>query len=125
MAEIQVSIKKTEIKRIEYNNDFAGIPGKQLKLEIKTQAKVHLNMATPLSAVVDVVFLAEDPESKIKLEIQTYTPITASSFIDNLDKVIQERYLSSVMLAVNEKIRMITTTVGINLRVPNMVFQYQ
>lgn len=125
MDDIVVSIKQTEIKSIEYKNDFTMTPGAQVKLEVRTNAKVLLNMATPLSAVVEVTFLAEDPENdKVKLELHTCTPVTVSSFIDNLDKIIQQKYLASIMLAVNEKIRLVATAVGMNIRVPNITFPY-
>ncbi len=125
MSDIQLSIKQTEIKEIVYKNDFIGTGGKQLQLEIKTNAKVILNMAAPLSAVVNITFTAVDPtDEKIKLVIDTLTPITVSSFVDNLDKVIQEKYFPSIMLAVNEKIRAVTSTVGLSLRVPNLTFAY-
>lgn len=126
LGDIAVSIKQTEIKSIEYRNDFTMTPGTQVKLEVKTKAGVILNMATPLSAVVEVTFVAHDTEDdKVKFELHTCTPVTASSFIDNLDKVIEEQYLSSIMLAVNEKIRFIATAVGMNIRVPGITLPFK
>ena len=124
MNEIQVSIKATEIKAINYQNEFTSVPGKQLQLKISTNTKIRLNMSTPLSAIVDVTFHAEDEEKNVILEIETFTPITVSSFVDNLDKVLQNEFLSNIMLAVNERIRSVTSMVGINLRTPNLLFTY-
>lgn len=125
MSEVQFSIKATEIKMVNYQNAFTIMPGKPINLDIKTNTKIRLNMATPLNAIVDVSFHAEDVENKILLEIETFTPVTVSSFVDNLDNVLQEKFLAHIMLAVNEKIRNVTSMLGMNLRTPSMLFPYE
>ncbi len=126
MSNIQISISQTAIKEMRYSNLITAVTAKPVRLEVKTHAKVKLNMSTPLSAIFEVTFQAVEPEEeRIYLEIQTYTPVTVSSYIDNLDKVLQKEYMSSIMLAVNEKIRMVTSVLGLNMRVPNLTFSYE
>lgn len=125
MSDINVSIQQTEVKSVEYRNDYAITPGVKINLEVRTKAGVLLNMETPLSAVVEVTFIVADKENdRVYFEMHTYTPVTVSSFIDNLDKVIEEKYLGSIMLAVNEKIKVISSSVGLNIRIPATAFPY-
>ncbi len=126
MGNVQISINQTAIKEMKYSNMLMAVTAKPVRLEVKTHAKVKLNMAAPLSAVFEVTFQAVEPEEeRISLEIQTNTPVTVSSYIDNLDKVLQKEYLPSIMLAVNEKIRMVTSALGLSLRIPNLTFAYE
>jgi len=125
MSEVVVSINPTEIKSLEYKNELAVTPGTQIKLSVKAEPKVYLNMSAPLSALVEVSFVAKDEESgKVSFTLETITPLTVSSFVDNLDKVIQANYLSCIMLSVNEKIKQLSSAVGMNIRIPGMTFRY-
>ncbi len=126
MGNIQISIGQTAIKDMRYSNMLPAVNSKPVRLEVKTNAKVKLNMAAPLSAIFEVTFKATEPEDeRVHFEIQTSTPVTVSSYIDNLDKVLQKEYLPSIMLAVNEKIRMVTSALGLSLRIPNLTFSYE
>lgn len=125
MSKIQVSIKPTEIKKVDYQAPANVIPGKPMNLELQSKARVLLNMSAPLIAVVEVTFRATCPEDEtVNLEIVTLTGVTVSSFIDNLDQVIQQEYMAGIMLAVNEKLKQVTSTIGINLRLPSLAFSY-
>lgn len=125
MSDIQISIKSTEVKGVAYQTGFAVQAGNQLKLDIKTDCKIRLNMSAPLTAVIDFSFKAEDAENQVKLEVETFTPIAVSSFVDNLDQVIQNEFLSIIMLGINEKIRNVTASLGMNLRTPNVILPYK
>jgi hypothetical protein len=123
MSDKTIRFGQTEIKSIKYNNELTITPGVQVKLEVKNSVSVLLNMATPLTALVEFTFIAKDTENdKVSFELITCTPVTVSSFVDNLDKVIQERYMPRILLAVNEKIRAVATTVGMNIKVPDISF---
>ena len=125
MSKIQVSIKPTEIKKVEFQAPANVVPGQPMNLELKSQAKVLLNMSAPLTAVVEVSFSATCPDDPtVNLEVVTVTGVTVSSFIDNLDQVIQSEYMPGIMLAVNEKLKQVTSVMGINLRLPSMAFSY-
>lgn len=123
MSEIQVSIKPTDIKKIDYQAPSAVIPGQPLNLEVKTNTKAILNMSAPLTALVEIEFVVTAKEDeKFGLIVQTLTGLTVSSFVDNLDEVILKNYARSILLAANEKFKQITSAAGINLRLPNLVF---
>ena len=108
MSKIQVSIKPTEIKKVEFQAPANVVPGQPMNLELKSQAKVLLNMSAPLIAVVEVSFSATCPDDPtVNLEVVTVTGVTVSSFIDNLDQVIQSEYMPGIMLAVNDAITQI------------------
>ena len=125
MSEIQVSIKPTDIKKFEYQAPAVVAPGQQLSLEVKTNTRALLNMAAPLSAAVEVEFVVSAKEDEnFKFSVTTITGLTASSFIDNFDKVIMSTYAPTILLAANEKFKQATSLVGINLRLPNLGFAY-
>ena len=82
-----------------------------------------LNPAAPTSAAVFTKFSAEDEEGKVKFELETATPVSVSTFVDNLDELIKEEYLNVILLAVNERIRMAATLVGLNINAPMVNFK--
>lgn len=125
MSDIQVSIKPTDIKKIDYKAPSVVVPGQSLSLEVKTNTKAVLNMSAPLTALVEIEFVVTAKEDeKFGLTVQTVTGLTVSSFVDNLDDVILKKYAPSILLAANEKFKQITSAAGINLRLPNLVFPF-
>ena len=125
MSEIQVSIKPTDVKKLDYQAPAKILHGQQLSLEVKTNTKAYLNMAAPLTATVEVEFRVTAKEDEtFHLTLQTVTGLTSSSFIDNLDEVILKNYAPSILLAANEKFKQATSLTGINLRLPNLAFPY-
>ena len=126
MKDIQVSIGSTGIKSFNYNNTFAAKPGEQMKLAVKTQIAVNLNPASPTVAMVLVKYEASEEEKKvIGLTIETMTPVSVSTFVDNLDEVIKKKYIGEVMIGVAEKIRMLSSIVGLSLTVPPVRLAYK
>lgn len=126
MSDIQISIQPTVIREVMYNNTLIPINAKPVRLEVRHHTKVLSGKSMPLSAVFEVTFQAVEPDNaRITLEILTATPVTVSSYIENLDKVIQKEYLPSIMLAVNEKLRMVTAALDLNIRIPNFTFAYE
>ena len=66
--------------------------------------------------------VVEDPDNCIDIKIETITGVTVSTFIDDLEGFIRDKYLPVVIMAAHEKIRSITTMVGMPIRLPNPVF---
>lgn len=125
MKEVTVSIRTTEIKSMKYENTFSGKPGEQMKLQVKNGFNIMLNPASPTSAAVFSKFVAEDEEGKVKFELETATLVSVSTFVDNLDELIKQNYLNTICLAVNEKIRMTATLVGLNISAPMINFKQE
>ena len=97
-----------------------------MKLAVKTQIAVNLNPASPTVAMVLVKYEASDEEKKvIGLTIETMTPVSVSTFVDNLDEVIKKKYIGEVMIGVAEKIRMLSSIVGLSLTVPPVRLAYK
>lgn len=123
MKDVTVSIRTTEIKSMKYENNFSGKPGEQMRLQVKNGFNIMLNPAAPTAAAVFTKFSAEDEEGKVKFELETATPVSVSTFVDNLDELIKEEYLNVILLAVNERIRMAATLVGLNINAPMVNFK--
>ncbi len=125
MSDIQVRIKPTDVKKIDYEAPSAVASSQPLNLEVGTNTKVLLNMAEPLMALVEIEFTVTAKEDdNFRLIVHTVTGVIVSSFIDNLDEVIMRNYAPSIILAANEKFKQITSVAGINLRLPNLTFPY-
>ncbi|MCR5250506.1 MAG: hypothetical protein K6E50_07870 [Lachnospiraceae bacterium] len=126
MKDVKVQIAGTNIKSIKFDNSFQAKPGEAMKLGVKTQVAVRLNPAAPTTAIVIVHFEIGDEEKKlVNMEMDTLTAISVSTFVDNLDDVIKKNYINDVMLAVNEKIRTVTSMVGLNIQTPPINFAYR
>lgn len=126
MKDVKVTIAPTNIKTLKYENNYSAKPGEQVKLGVQMKVAVHLNPAAPTTAIAHVHFAVADEEKKhISMEMDTLTPITVSTFIDNLDEVIKKSYMNDVMLAVNEKIRMTTSMLGLGIQVPAITLAYR
>ena len=68
MSDIQVRIKPTDVKKIDYEAPSAVASNQPLNLEVGTNTKVLLNMAEPLMALVEIEFTVtakEDDNFKI------------------------------------------------------------
>lgn len=124
MKAVEINMRPTDIKGIKFNNSFMAKPGEPVKMEVKTNVGIKLNPAAPTMASVVVLFSARDEKETILLEVETVTMVTVSTFVDNLDKVIKENYINTIMMAVNEKIRVLATMVGLNITVPAIKFEY-
>ena len=126
MKDVKVSIAATNIRSLKYENNFTAKPGEQIKLGVKTQLAVRLNPAAPTTAMVLVHFEVSDEEKKaVSMELDTLTPVNVSTFVDNLDDVIKKNYVNDVMLSVNEKIRVVSAMVGLNIQTPPISFAYR
>ena len=125
MKNVVVTIGATNIRSLNFANNFAAKPGEQIQLKVNTGVGVRLNPASPTTAAVVVKFEANDGEAKnMTFEMETLTPVTVSTFIDNLDDVIKKNYLNDIMMAVNEKIRIAATITGLNITTPSIAFPY-
>lgn len=121
MSNVQVAIRATDVKNVSFTNDFKIKPGEKINIQVKHNAGIRLNPAQPNNAVVFVKFEAEDAEHGIKLVVETITALQANTFVDDFEKLIKDEYFSVVMLAANERIRIIASTLGLNLSTPPMV----
>lgn len=124
MKSAKITINPPEIKSASYNNTFRQKPGQPMKLTIKSQVNVQTNPAAPTTAMAMVRVTAADEESNLSLTLETMTLVSASTFVDNLDDVIKAQYMPVIMMAVNEKIRHISASLGMNLRLPNPQLDY-
>lgn len=122
MKKIQVTINPTEIKSVNYNNNFTKKQGEQFSLQIKSGAMIKLNPTNPVMALVVLNTKVEDPDNCISITIETITGVTVSTFIDDLEGFIRTKYLPVIIMAANEKLRNLTTSLGIPIRLPNPVF---
>ena len=126
MKDVKVTIAPTNIKSLKFENNYNAKPGEQVKLGVQMKVAVHLNPAAPTTALAHVQFSVADEEKKhVSMELETLTPITVSTFVDNLDDMIKKNYINDVMLSVNEKIRSITAMVGLNIQTPPISFAYR
>lgn len=124
MKSAKITINPPEIKSVTYSNTFRQKPGQPMKLTIKSQVNVQTNPAAPTTAIAMVKITAADEESNLTLALETMTLVSASTFVDNLDDVVKAQYMPIIMMAVNEKIRNISSTLGMNLRLPNPQLDY-
>lgn len=124
MKSAKITINPPEIKSVTYGNTFRQKPGQPMKLTIKSQVNVQTNPAAPTTAIAMVKITAADEESNLTLSLETMTLVSASTFVDNLDDVVKAQYMPIIMMAVNEKIRNISSTLGMNLRLPNPQLDY-
>ena len=122
MKDVQVTIQPTEIKSLSYNNNFTKKPGEKYQFQVKSNAAIRLNTTNPVAALVVVAVVVEDPDECIAINVETITGITVSTFIDDLEGFIRDKYLPVVLMAAHEKIRTITTMMGMPIRIPNPVF---
>lgn len=124
MKEAKINIRTTDIKSLKFENTFSAKPGEQMQLQVKNGMAIRLNPENPTAAVVFVKFEANDANGVIKFELETATTVAASTFVDNLDEVIKEKYLNAIMMSVNEKIKMSASMVGLNITTPPISFSY-
>lgn len=125
MKSAKITLNPPEIKSINYNNTFAQKPGEPIKLAVKTQVGIKMNPAAPTTAMVIVKTTVGDEEKNLTLDLETMTLVVASTFVDNLDQIIQKQYLPILMLSVNEKVRSVTANMGINLKLPTPQLDYE
>ena len=122
MKKIQVTINPTEVKSVNFNNNFTKKQGEKFSLQIKSEVAIKPNPNNPVFAIVMVNIKVEDPDNCIQLAIETITGVTVSTFIDDLEGFIRSKYLPVVIMTANEKVRNITTSLGMPIRLPNPVF---
>ena len=122
MKNVQVTINPTEIKSVTYNNSFTKKQGERFSLQIKSEAAIKLNPTNPVMALVVLNIKVDDPDGCIQINMETITGITVSTFIDDLEGFIRTKYLPIIMMQSNEKVRSLTTTLGMPIRLPNPVF---
>lgn len=121
---VKIQIRSTDVKSIKYDNNFSGNAAEPKKLEVKSTLGIRLNPEEPLSAVVGVKFIAKTEDDSMVFELETLTMVSASTFVDNLDDVIKANYLAPIMLGVNERVKAVSSALGLNLNVPPISFEY-
>ena len=57
--------------------------------------------------------------------MDTWTLVTVSTFVDNLDEMIKKNYMRDIMLAVNEKFRSTALSLGLTIQTPPVTFAYR
>lgn len=122
MKNVQVTINPTEIRHIDFTNAFNKKPGEKIALQVKSEATIKLNPNNPVVALVVVTLKVEDPDKTVVFNVETITGITVSTFIDDLEGFIRSTYLPVVIMSSNEKIRSISTNLGMPIKLPNPVF---
>ena len=122
MKDVQATINPTEVKMFSYNNNFTKKPGDKFQFQVKTNTTIRLNNNSPVDALVVVSTTVEDPDGCIDIKVETITGIRVSTFIDDLEGFIRDKYLPVVIMSAHEKIRSITTMIGMPIRLPNPVF---
>lgn len=122
MKNIQVTINPTEIKSLSFNNTFTQKPGERIELQVKSEAAIKLNPTNPVAAVVLVKVVVQDAAQSITMQLETITGVVVSTFVDNLDQFIKNSYLPIIMMSANEKIRSVSSMMGIPIKVPNPKF---
>ncbi len=122
MKNVQVTINPTEVRSVNYANAFSKKPGEKISLSVKSEASIKLNPANPVVAIVVVKVIVEDPDKCIQMTIETITGVTVSTFIDNLDQFIKEKYLPVIIMSANEKVRAVSAMMGTPIKIPNPRF---
>lgn len=125
MKEVKISIHPVEIKSLKFENSMKVKPGEGLKIQVKTMTAVKLNPSVPSAALTMVKFEAVDETKCIQFEMETVTAVTAEPAVEKLDELIKSRYMGSIMMAVNEKVRAAAVTLGLTITPPAIVFDYQ
>ena len=121
MKDVQATINPTEVKMFSYNNNFTKKPGDKFQFQVKTNTTIRLNNNSPVDALVVVSTTVEDPDGCIDIKVETITGIRVSTFIDDLEGFIREKYLATVIHIANEKVRALTSMVGMPIRLPSPV----
>lgn len=124
MANVKVAINPPDVKSLTYNNTFKQA-GQPIPLQVKTAVGVKLNPASPTTAVVITKVEVGDEEKNIVFNIELFTGVTVSTFVDNLDDFIKKNYMAIVMTAVNEKIRAVSSSMGLAFKLPVLQHEYQ
>lgn len=124
MANIKVAINPPDVKSLTYNNTFKQA-GQQIPLQVKTAVGIKLNPAAPTTAVVITKVEVGDEEKNITFNVELFTGVTVSTFVDNLDEFIKKNYMGYVMTAVNEKIRSISAGMGLAFKLPVLQHEYR
>ncbi len=126
MKDVKVSIAPTNIKNLKFEFNPPAPSSEPMKLGIKTAWKIALNPAAPTMAMVVVHFEVGDDEKKnINFEMDTWTHVSVSTFVDNLDEMIKKNYMRDVMMAVNEKFRTTALMLGLTIQTPPVTFAYR
>lgn len=122
MKNVEVTINPTEVRSVKYINAFSKKPGEKISLSVKSEASIKLNQTNPVVALVMIKVSVEDPDKCIQMEIETITGVTVSTFIDNLDQFVKEKYLPVIIMSANEKVRAVSAMMGTPIKIPNPRF---
>lgn len=122
MKNVEVTINPTEVRSVKYINAFSKKPGETISLSVKSEASIKLNPTNPVVALVIVKVIVEDPDKCIQMEIETITGVNVSTFIDDLDRFIKEKYLPVIIMSSNEKVRALSAMMGTPIKIPNPRF---
>ncbi|MBD5156601.1 MAG: hypothetical protein HDT13_03065 [Butyrivibrio sp.] len=122
MKSVEVTINPTEVRSVKYINAFSKKPGEKISLSVKSEASIKLNPTNPVVALVIVKVIVEDPDKCIQMDIETITGVNVSTFIDNLDQFIKEKYLPVIIMSANEKVRAVSAMMGTPIKIPNPRF---
>lgn len=122
MKSVEVTMNPTEVRSVKYSNAFSKKPGEKISLSVKSEASIKLNPTNPVVALVVIKVSVEDPDQCIQMEIETITGVTVSTFIDNLDQFIKEKYLPVIIMSANEKVRAVSAMMGTPIKIPNPRF---
>ena len=122
MSEAIISIRGTEVQKTSYKNTFAAKQGERMNIDVKTNVAVKQNLNSPTDAAVFVRFEATEKSGALAFVLETITTVKSSTYVDDFEGVIKKDYVPVIMLAVNEKIRAITSVIGLNINTPPIAF---
>ena len=121
MKDVQINIGRTDIIGASYTNNFKIKQGSN-KLMIKNAFEFKFNPAAPTNAMYVVHFVASDEGENMVLKIDTMTPVSSSTYVDEFEQIVKEQYTPVIMLAVNEKVRNFASCLSLNINTPSIAF---
>ncbi len=123
MKEADFTIRGTDVIGVNYKYNMKNKPGEKINIKVKNGVKIVCNPASPMIAMVRSRFEAKDESGNIEFQLDTITPVQASTYVDDLEDQIKEKCMDSIRLAINEKVRAVSTLIGLNLQAPPVVIK--
>ena len=123
MAEVNYTIGRPEVTRLEMKKSGAPQKGAQIQLKVQQNNKVAYNPEKPLEAVSYSIFTVTDAEKLyLNFEIEVACPVVVSTFVDNLDEFVAQKCGTMIISAVSEKVNAVCLTIGVPSVLPPLKF---
>ena len=119
MADLTCSIGRSDIIKIDYNKELKNVGSQQIQLKINVTSEVLYKAEEPLRAIVrSNVSIKDEQNDMLHLNMIVLTPVTASSFIDNLPELVKKQYTPIITAVIAEKVKEISSFVGTPINLP-------